>query len=87
MVYYRFISKIMRVTCANYKVGSLPTSSCIFFTDHGEDDGGMTLLQKLAAQSGAEMRDVDPDTGALRKRRPRGSALKQAKTLKNLEGK
>ncbi len=55
-------------------------------SDHGEDDGGMTLLQKLAAQSGAEMRDVDPDTGALKKRRPRGSALKQAKTQKNMEG-
>ncbi len=30
MVYYSFLSKIMLITSANHKVGSLPTSSCIF---------------------------------------------------------
>ncbi len=30
MVYYILTSKIMLLTCANHKVGSLPTSSCIF---------------------------------------------------------
>ena len=50
-------------------------------------DDGTTILQKLAAQSGAEISDLDPETGAIRRRRPRGSKLKEAKTQQNLQGK
>ena len=50
-------------------------------------DDGTTILQKLAAQSGTEISDLDPETGAIRRRRSRGSKLKEAKTQQNLQGK
>ena len=58
----------------------------IFFSTERGDDDGTTILQKLAAQSGAEINDLDPETGAIRRRRARGTSLKDAKTQQNLEG-
>ena len=55
-------------------------------TETGDDGDGTSILQKLAAQSGTEINDIDPETGAIRRRRPKGSSLKEAKTAQNLEG-
>ena len=50
------------------------------------DDDDRSILQKLAAQSGTEINDIDPETGAILRRRPKGLSLKEAKTAQNLEG-
>ena len=55
-------------------------------TETGDDGDGTSILQKLAAQSGTEINDIDPETGAIQRRRPKGSSLKEAKTAQNLEG-
>ncbi len=51
MDFYRSLSKIMHVTCAYHKQGSLPTSSCIFKFVRGKGSGVGVGIGNLSVQN------------------------------------